>query len=196
MHTTHLLYLHGFRSSPRSAKAALMAERMQSHHSGAVWWCPQLPPSPAEAMAMVASGTAGWPRAGMAVVGSSLGGFYAGWVQAATGCARSVLINPAVNPARDLARYIGEQTAWHDPAERFYFDPVFVDQLRALAHPAPAGTERSLAYVAQGDEVLDWHEMAAWCAATRLNVLAGGDHALSDFPVHLPEIENFLDLPP
>lgn len=194
MHTTHLLYLHGFRSSPRSAKAVSMAERMRSRHPDVVWWCPQLPPSPAEAMALVAAGTAGWPRAGMAVVGSSLGGFYAGWVQAATGCARSVLINPAVQPARDLARYIGEQTAWHDPAESFYFEPVFVDQLRALAHPAPAGPDRALALVAEGDEVLDWREMAAWCAAARLHVLPGGDHALSDFPDHLPEIEKFLDL--
>ena len=194
MHTTHLLYLHGFRSSPRSAKAVSMAERMRSRYPDLVWWCPQLPPSPAEAMALVAAGTAGWPRAGMAVVGSSLGGFYAGWVQAATGCARSVLINPAVHPARDLARYIGAQTAWHDPAESFYFEPVFVDQLRALAHPAPAGPDRALAFVAEGDEVLDWREMAAWCAAAQLHVLPGGDHALSDFPDHLPEIEKFLGL--
>ena len=48
--------------------------------------------------------------------------------------------------------------------------------------------------VAEGDEVLDWREMAAWCAAAQLHVLPGGDHALSDFPDHLPEIEKFLGL--
>lgn len=171
-----------------------MAARMRERHPQVVWWCPQLPPSPAEAMAMVAAGTAGWPRSGMAVVGSSLGGFYAGWVQASTGCARAVLINPAVDPARDLARYIGEQTTWHDPAERFYFEPVFVDQLRALAHVAPAGHGCAMAFIAQGDEVLDWREMAAWCAGAATTVLPGGDHALSDFPDHLPAIETFLGL--
>ena len=50
----------------------------------------------------------------MAVIGSSLGGFYATVVAERTGC-RAVLLNPAVHPARDLAGYIGEQTAWHDP---------------------------------------------------------------------------------
>lgn len=192
--TTHLLYLHGFRSSPRSAKAVAMAARMRSHHPGVAFLCPQLPPSPAEAMAMVAAETAGWPRSSMAVIGSSLGGFYAGWVQAIGGCARAVLINPAVNPARDLARYIGQQTAWHDPSESFHFQPEFVDQLRVLAHAAPADPDRTLAYIAQGDEVLDWHEMAAWCAGASLRVLPGGDHALSDFPEHIAEIEAFLGL--
>jgi hypothetical protein len=36
----------------------------------------------------------------------------------------AVLINPAVNPARDLANYIGEQTHWHDAGmSPFYFRP-------------------------------------------------------------------------
>ena len=194
MHTTHLLYLHGFRSSPRSAKAVRMAERMRDRHPQVVWWCPQLPPSPADAMAMVAAGTAGWPRATMGVVGSSLGGFYAGWVQATGGCARAVLINPAVQPARDLARYIGQQTSWHDPADSFHFEPRFVDELRALAHPPPHDPARTMALIAQGDEVLDWREMASHCAGAACTVLPGGDHALSDFPDHLGAIERFLGL--
>jgi predicted esterase YcpF (UPF0227 family) len=192
MSTTHLLYLHGFRSSPHSAKARLMAERVRTRHPGVQWWCPQLPPSPREAMALVEAGTADWPRQGMAVVGSSLGGFYAGWVQHRTGCARSVLLNPAVDPARDLARYIGEQQAWHDPQERFFFRPEFVDELRALASPPQADPARLLAIVAQGDEVLDWREMAARCAGGTLHLLEGGDHALSDFPSHIDRVCHFL----
>ena len=50
MPITHLLYLHGFRSSPQSMKARLVAERVARHHPGVQWWCPQLPPSPAEAV--------------------------------------------------------------------------------------------------------------------------------------------------
>ena len=61
---THLLYLHGFRSSPRSAKAVKVAQRIAQRHPGVTWWCPQLPPSPREAMAQVMAGIAGWPRAG------------------------------------------------------------------------------------------------------------------------------------
>ena len=114
---THLLYLHGFRSSPQSMKARLVAEHVRQHRPDIQWWCPQLPPSPREAMDGVMRGIADWPRESMAVIGSSLGGFYATYVAAMTRC-RAALLNPAVNPARDLARYIGEQTAWHDPQQR------------------------------------------------------------------------------
>ena len=127
MATTHLLYLHGFRSSPQSAKARQVAGRVRAQHPSVTWWCPQLPASPQAAMAMVMEGIAGWPAQHMAVIGSSLGGFYATHVAEAMGC-RAVLLNPAVDPARDLARHIGEQTAWHDPQERFYFEPAFVDR--------------------------------------------------------------------
>jgi hypothetical protein len=122
---THLLYLHGFRSSPQSLKAQKVAARVHARHPGVTWWCPQLPPSPQHAMALVMQGIAAWPRASMAVMGSSLGGFYATWVAQQTGCP-AVLLNPAVDPARDLAAYIGEQTAFHDPQERFFFEPAFV----------------------------------------------------------------------
>ena len=77
MPTTHLLYLHGFRSSPRSAKAQLTAAHVTRTHPQVHFWCPQLPPSPAEAMMMVSEGTNHWPRETTAVIGSSLGGFYA-----------------------------------------------------------------------------------------------------------------------
>lgn len=193
MTTTHLLYLHGFRSSPQSAKARQMAAHVAQHHPGVTFWCPQLPPSPRAAMELVAQGISQWPGEAMAVVGSSLGGFYASWVALRQRCP-SVLINPAVDPARDLARYIGEQTAWHDPAERFFFLPEYIGELQALdvrGHP-PAAPE--LALIAQGDEVLDWREMAARYAQARQLVQAGGDHALSNFAQYLPEVTGFLRL--
>lgn len=201
MPTTHLLYLHGFRSSPRSMKAQKMAARVAERHPGVTWWCPQLPPSPAEAMAQVQAGTAGWPRGTMAVAGSSLGGFYARWLALQTGCDKALLLNPAVCPARDLARYIGEQTAWHDPAERFFFEPRFVDELRAMEADIarleplrPATPGRQFAIVAQGDEVLDWREMQAFCAGGAIRLLLGSDHAISDFDAHLDAVSDFLDL--
>ena len=45
-----------------------------------------------------------------------------------------------------------------------------------------------------GDEVLDWREMTARYAGARVRLLEGGDHALSDFDEHLPDILNFLEL--
>ncbi|MGH8803811.1 MAG: YqiA/YcfP family alpha/beta fold hydrolase [Polaromonas sp.] len=193
MPTTHLLYLHGFRSSPQSMKARKMAALVAARHPAVTWWCPQLPPSPQGAMALLAEGTAAWPHASMAVVGSSLGGFYATAVAERRGC-KAVLLNPAVEPARDLSRHIGEQTAWHNPDEHFFFEPRFVDELRAL-HAGPLKAPQNyLAVIAKGDEVLDWREMTARYAGAQIRLLEGGDHALSDFDLHLPAILDFLAL--
>ncbi len=201
MPTTHLLYLHGFRSSPQSMKAQKVATRVRSQYPDVTWWCPQLPPSPAEAMRLVLGGIRDWPRESMAVAGSSLGGFYARWLALQTGCSRTVLLNPAVFPARDLQKYIGEQTAWHDPAERFFFEPAFVDQLRAqeqdiarLGVLQPTTPASQFAIVAQGDEVLDWREMQAFCAGGQIRLLPGSDHAISDFDEHIDAVFGFLDL--
>jgi predicted esterase YcpF (UPF0227 family) len=193
MPVTHLLYLHGFRSSPRSAKAETMAAVVKARHPAVHWWCPQLPPSPLEAMALLMAGIQGWPKGNMAVVGSSLGGFYATWIAARTGC-KAVLLNPAVDPARDLARYIGEHTAWHDPLQTFYFRPEYVQELRDLqAGPLPH-PERLYALIAKGDEVLDWREMSARYPGTQGRLLEGGDHALSDFDTHIDAVLDFLAL--
>lgn len=147
-------------------------------------------------MAMVAAHTADWPRDGMAVIGSSLGGFYATWVAQQTGC-KAVLLNPAVEPARDLSRHIGQQTSWHDPTESFYFRPEYVDELRVLdaqARSSEPMPERFFAIVAKGDEVLDWREMVGRYPGSHLKLLESGDHALSDFEDHLDEVIAFLQL--
>lgn len=195
---THLLYLHGFRSSPRSTKAQRLAAWMAAERPDVHWWCPQLPPSPREALAMLQAGTAAWPAQGSAVVGSSLGGFYATVLAESPGRSawRVGLINPAVDPARDLAAHIGEQTAWHDPAERFFFDPAFVGELRAMAPGPLSDRARYLPVVATGDEVLDWREMADRYAGEPLLVVRGSDHALSDFDHHLPRLLRHLSLTP
>jgi predicted esterase YcpF (UPF0227 family) len=193
MKTTHLLYLHGFRSSPKSFKAQRMAAAVQARHPGVTWWCPQLPPSPKAAMEMVRETIISCPPDRLAVVGSSLGGFYATWVAEETGC-RAVLLNPAVDPARDLAGYIGEQASWHDPAEHFYFAPEFVDELRALQRGPVAHPERYFAVIAKGDEVLDWREMTDRYPGVRTKLLEGSDHGLSDFDEHIEEILDFLRL--
>jgi len=191
--TTHLLYLHGFRSSPRSAKAQQVAARIARDHPQVTWWCPQLPPSPRQAMALVREGIAGWPQETMGVIGSSLGGFYATRLAWETGC-RAVVLNPAVHAARDLARHIGEQVAWHDPSVRFWFDPAYVDELRELECGPLPEPSRMLAVVAKGDEVLDWREMVGRYPGSPLKLLEGGDHALSDFDQHLDEVLAFLGL--
>jgi len=192
---THLLYLHGFRSSPKSFKAERLKAWLAAHQAQVQWWCPQLPPSPREAMALLRQGVADWP-ASSAVVGSSLGGFYATVVAELPGheAWRAVVMNPAVDPARDLAAHIGEQTAFHTPEERFFFRAEFIDELRALAPGPLTRRGRYLPILATGDELLSCQEMVARYAGEPLRVVQGSDHALSDFDEHLPALLSHLDL--
>jgi uncharacterized protein len=189
---THLLYLHGFRSSPQSTKAQTMAAWVQTHRPGIEWWCPQLPTSPRETMQLLQSRVTDWPVAQAAVIGSSLGGFYATAVAEQLGC-RAVLLNPAIDPARDLAKYVGEISTWHS-GERFFFRPEFIDELRAIAPAKITRPERYFAVIAKGDEVLSWAEMKARYRGCKIKLLEGSDHALSDFDSHLPDVLAFLGL--
>jgi predicted esterase YcpF (UPF0227 family) len=187
-----LLYLHGFRSSPQSAKARATAKRVQqinrqraaSGEPPVRWLCPQLPPSPRQAVQLCAELLADTPGEDLALIGSSLGGFYATYLAHTRG-ARAALLNPAVDPARDLRAHIGEHTVWHDPTLRFTFSAQHVDELHTLEvgdlrQPVP-DPQRYFVIIAQGDEVLDWREMAARYRGAYCTVLPGGDHALSDY---------------
>jgi uncharacterized protein len=152
-------------------------------------------------MDMILRGIRDWPLGTMAVIGSSLGGFYATCVAERMGC-KAVLLNPAVNPARDLARHIGDQTHWHSPEEKFFFKPEFVDELsqlpRDLLDSSLRFTERpanaTLLIAATGDEVLDYREMLARHPGAQLQLIQGGDHALSDFVDYLDVVKGFLGL--
>ena len=193
---SHGLYLHGFRSSPHSTKARQFADWVRTHRPDVTWWCPQLPPSPREAVALLEHGCADWPKDRTAIIGSSLGGFYA-TVLAERWGSRAVLLNPAVNPARDLSAHIGESRSWHDD-EPFFFRPGFIDELQAMTPAAITRPERYLAVIAEGDEVLDWREMHARYAGCATRVLprdaAGSDHSLSRFDDQMPEVLAFAGL--
>lgn len=190
-----LLYLHGFRSSPLSFKAGRLGAWLAAHRPEVRWCCPQLPPAPAEAIALAERGTADWPDdAESAVVGSSLGGFYATVLAERHPQWRAAVLNPAVDPARDLVHYVGEQTAYHRPELHFEFRAADVDALRALAPGPITRPERYFALLAKGDELLDWREMSARYAGAEQLLLDGSDHALSDFDAHLPRLLSFLGL--
>ncbi|MEF9944683.1 MAG: YqiA/YcfP family alpha/beta fold hydrolase, partial [Burkholderiaceae bacterium] len=103
-----MLYLHGFRSSPRSKKAVMMGQALAARGPAADFICPQLPASPRAAAALIEAAVQGIDPAELVVVGSSLGGFYATWLAERLGC-RAALLNPAIRPYDDLRHYIGLQ---------------------------------------------------------------------------------------
>ena len=186
-----ILYLHGFRSSPQSFKARLLAERLHASGRGDDYLCPQLPASPAAAIALAQALIAGQPPEKLTLIGSSLGGYYATWLAEQTGC-RAVLLNPAVAPTKDLAQQVGTTTAWHG-GEPFEFKPEYIDELQALAVPRISRPERYFLVAATGDEVLDWRDMTAHYALARQLIVEGSDHGLSDFASQIDSVLAFCD---
>ncbi len=186
------VYLHGFKSSPLSTKAQLtkaaIEERIQAGESIA-WYCPQLPPSPRQAIQMVKEHIERQTFSTLSFMGSSLGGYYATYFGELFDSKVS-LLNPAIEPARDLEKYIGEQKSWHQD-EVFHFLPEYIDELQEIYVEKITQADRYFLLAAKGDEVLDWREMVAKYPDAHQLILEGGDHAISDYPNHLNQLMQF-----
>jgi uncharacterized protein len=184
-----ILYLHGFRSSPRSMKARLTGERMAQLGRGAEFLCPQLPASPRLAMGLAFGLVKGVPAGELAIIGSSLGGYYATWMAEQLGC-RALLLNPAVVPMLDLDRHVGVTTAYHSD-EPFEFKREYIEELRALAVPRVSRPGRYFLVACTGDEVLDYRDMVAHYPGAQQKVVQGSDHAISEYADYLGEVLEF-----
>ena len=185
-----ILYLHGFRSSPQSFKARLLAEQMAAQGRVHEYACPQLPPEPRAAIKLAGEIARSVVPSALTLVGSSLGGYYATWLAEKIGC-RAVLLNPALRAFEKLAVQVGPQTAYHEGGAPFEFKPEYLDQLRDMHVPAITGPERYFLIAATGDELLDWREMAAAFPGSRHKIIQGSDHGLSDFSGYMQEVLDF-----
>jgi predicted esterase YcpF (UPF0227 family) len=198
-----IVYLHGFRSSPNSFKARLVAARLAELGLAQALCCPTLPVSPLAAIALVeaeveaalgakarahAAANGGDAR-GVTVIGSSLGGYLATYLAEKHGW-RAVLLNPAVLPQRDLSAYLGEQPLWHGGGS-IVVTPRHLDELRMLGIASVTRPERYYLIACTGDEVLDYREMLAHYPGVKTKLIDGGDHAISDFAEHVDDVLAF-----
>lgn len=188
-----IVYLHGFRSGPRSTKARMLHSFMIGRGLGDHFVCPALPFDPEEAVRLAGTVIERSRASGAVVtlVGSSLGGYYATWL-AERHDLRAVLVNPAVVAHLSLAGFVGPQTNLHS-GEQFDFNERHIAALRALEVAAPS-PERYLLLAEKGDELLDWRQAAERYSACRQKIFAGGDHGFSRFAEVLPEILCFAGL--
>jgi hypothetical protein len=149
---------------------------------------PDLPHEPAEAIALLESLRAARPVGAM--VGSSLGAYYALWLNRSAPVP-TVLVNPALEPWKDLARAVGGHRRWCD-GEPFEFHARYLAQLEAMRRKGFAPQERYLVLLQTGDEILDWRIAATALAPFDVVVEHGGSHRMEDFPEYLPRIATFL----
>jgi len=193
MSTTLLVYLHGFRSSPRSSKAVktgLAVKALSSKENLIEWYCPQLHASPKQSMDMVTNYIDQSGADKIVIIGSSLGGFYTNYLAEKYAC-KAIVLNPAVRAARELAPHVGMLTSY-DNDEPFDFRSEYIDELKVLQVEKITSPDRYFLIAAKGDELLDWREMVKFYGGSHQLVLEGSDHGIADYDNHLPKVMEFV----
>jgi uncharacterized protein len=183
-----LIYIHGLNSSSRSSKAGLLRERMTALGRAADYVCPDLPHRPQRALETLDALITGAP-APVALVGSSLGGYYATCL-AERHRVRAVLVNPAVQPYEGLGALRGPQQNLYT-GERYELTQAHLDELLDMEVGAITRPERYLLLVQTGDEVLDYRQAVERYRGCRQRVIEGGDHGFSDFGDYVDTVLEF-----
>lgn len=195
---TRIAYLHGFNSGRATVKGQALASAIAALPAAVrpEYFLPQLSHRPAEAIRLANRWVENGVKDGLTFVGSSLGGFYATHLAEAH-AAKAVLVNPAIDPGRALAPYLGAQ---RNPAtgEEYEFTSAHCAELLALKVNRITHPERYLLLVQAGDELLDWRQATAFYAGAWQLVQGGGDHAYRDFAAQVPLVLRFagVDGPP
>lgn len=184
-----IVYLHGFNSSPSSGKAKQLGEHMARIGRLADYFCPALPNSPREAIALIETELERHPPESVTLVGSSLGGFYATYLAEKHGW-KAVLVNPAVHAHQLLRSALGPQTNWHT-GEKWVLTEAHLNELAALNVERITRPERYLLLAQTGDEVLDYRDAVAYYAGATQIIEDGGDHGFAGFERHYQTILDF-----
>lgn len=185
-----LLYIHGFNSSPLSAKAQQMRQYFVDRGQGDRIIIPALSPSPRLAMAQLEAEIAG--AGPVALLGSSLGGFYATWL-AQHHELKAALVNPAVRPWALLDKAPGEMANYHT-GESYRFERSWLDELRHYEIADILRPENLLLLQQTGDETLDWHDAWDYYADSHVYRGIGGSHAFDDFDAFIPLVLRFCGI--
>lgn len=187
-----LIYIHGFNSAPNSFKARLVGERMRALGREGDYLVPELPHRPAAAIALLRELLKAHP--GAALIGSSLGGYYATHLAEQDNhmALRVALVNPAVKPYTLLRGYLGPQkNIYTGAAYELTAQHIFELQELEVAGITPA---RYMLLTRTGDEVLDYRDAVEKYRGARQRIIPGGDHGFGDFADYLDEVLAFCGI--
>ncbi|MGN5479937.1 YqiA/YcfP family alpha/beta fold hydrolase [Cupriavidus basilensis] len=139
---------------------------------------------------------AGGDQGEIAIVGSSLGGFYARWLGERHGC-RCGAAEPGHPPVdRPAAVHPGEQPLWHGGGTVTVERAPYAGTARPARGHAHASRTPSHLLAATGDEVLDYREMVAACRGAHIRILCGSDHGISEFADYVDDVLAFCGYGP
>lgn len=202
----NLIYIHGLDSDANSMKGVLLDEYCQQHHPDITVHRPDLNQPPQVVFDKLLNLLEEFGSdSKVALVGSSLGGYFATLISNETGCP-ALLLNPSTQPHITLQRFEDDKGAdtlktddhqeeilhtteggWAiTKADLQWFEH---HQLLTVENPSEVTV-----ILKKGDELLDANLSAAFYRQQGATVIIqnGGDHRFSDFAQHLPEVIKIL----
>jgi len=185
----YLVYIHGFNSSPLSHKARQTADYFARAGLADCLAVPELPHEPARAIEDLCAIIENRSQP-VALIGSSLGGYYATWLAEHYGL-RAALINPAVRPAELWQSHLGPNQNFYS-GRRYEITAEHVEQLRQLDVPVLRQPENLMLLVQTGDETLDYRLAVDKYKSSVSIIQPGGNHSFVNFELMLPDIIRFL----
>lgn len=189
---THIIYIHGFLSSPLSTKAQQTKSWLQANRPEIDFHCPELSSYPAEALACLEQCLAEGDRKHTYLIGSSMGGFWASHLVEQGLAQKAVLINPAVSPHTRFRDLIGEPLKSYYSDDEYCLREADIDQLAQCEQLHIQHPEKFWLMVQTADEVLDYRLATERYSKSKQWVEEGGDHSFQNYESWLPEIIDFL----
>lgn len=179
-----IIYVHGFNSSERSQKAVQFGEFVTSR--GIEYCVPRLSHEPVRALEQLKACLSEH----CALIGSSLGGFYATYLSQRYRIP-AVVVNPVVKPHQLMHGYLGAQ---FNPYQDYHYtlNNEHLEQLKALDVEQFTFPELVFLLQQEADEVLPYEQAVAHYHACRQIVEQGGSHRFEGFERHFDTILEFF----
>lgn len=187
-----IIYLHGFASSANSTKALQLKKYILENYSKTEIIIPDIENNIVDAVQQIDKLIEEFSPS--ALIGSSLGGFYATYFSEQYNL-KCVGINPAVIPPAEMSEYLGENKNY-STGEKFLINQEQLDLLDRMGREIKViKCPRNFMILLQShDEKLDYRVASNFYRGAVLDVTFGGNHSFENLETHFSKIKIFLDM--
>ena len=185
-----IIYLHGFASSANSTKALQLKKYILENYSKTEIIIPDIENNIVDAVQQIDKLIEEFSPS--ALIGSSLGGFYATYFSEQYNL-KCVGINPAVIPPAEMSEYLGENKNY-STGEKFLINQEQLDLLDRMGREIKViKCPRNFMILLQShDEKLDYRVATNFYQGAVLYVTFGVNHSFENLETHFSKIKIFL----
>ena len=187
-----IIYLHGFASSANSTKALQLKKYIFENYSKTEIIIPNIENNIVDAVQQIDNLIKEFSPS--ALIGSSLGGFYATYFSEQYNL-KCVGINPAVIPPAEMSEYLGENKNY-STGEKFLITQEQLDLLDRMGKEIKVikCPSNFMILLQSHDEKLDYRVATNFYQGAVMDVTFGGNHSFKNLETPFSKIKIFLDM--